>query len=167
MSLHFLICLCDADSCVTPNVTQLATLIVLAEILALIWITCYFLLCIRDIEVYTILEVLDIIAPTNLELKTVRLHIAVVLCRNTCTQYRRKLRSRTYHVEGATYEVLERSSESVVQETEVKTHVPRTNSLPTQASTYKTWIACPVRQCTTNNPTILGTYAQRAICRVP
>ena len=79
------------------------------------------------------------IAPANLQLPTSGTEVSIVGLRNSSSQKCRQLRSRTYHVLGITYIVIEGTSQAVVESTPVETDIIAFYLFPTQGCRNQTW----------------------------
>ena len=134
MSVHLLVALSDTDGLEAPDLVHVTTLdVVVDRTGGVVRITGNLGAGIRDVEGNTVRKtVLEHVAPANLQLPTRSAQVGVVGHGHTSTQDGRQLRSVTNHILGVTDIVIESTSQSVVESTEVETQVVALHLLPCQ-----------------------------------
>ena len=130
--VHLFLCLGNTDGGVAPDVAQISTVVVLAQLACGVGVLIDLHAAVGQGEGYAIVKVANLVAPADHQVETFGGHIQIVHLRSRGTQYSRKLGSRTYHVECLAAEDFEGTGQTVVEGTPVETEVQRLRLFPSQ-----------------------------------
>ena len=134
VGVHLVVALSDTDGLKAPDLVHITTLdVVVDRVGGVVRITGNLGAGIRDVEGDAVRQtVLQHVAPADLQLPSSSAQVGVVGYGHAGTQDSRQLRCITHHVLGVTDIVVESTSESVVESTEVETQVVALYLLPCQ-----------------------------------
>ena len=133
-SLCFFVSGVEAEGVDTPELTDLLSLIVAAEVVGRVVVGCDFSLIVGEDEFSTVVEVasakVELVVPSEGEFPTDGLEFGIVLLGNRCTEDGRQGVEGCQHVIGGTGVPVEDSGQTAVEHSEVNSEVDGLCSLP-------------------------------------